>query len=276
MPTWPLTSTAKQAILKSFFSKRAIDCSQPAFCDQPAFLQEERKNPLILKAYAQFIEAQEYSREYLDSVQPKIEVTAEAVRAAVASDGRLGACVDASGMLGRMLDELGIWNYVAKSTLTIKFPGNLGPRYFWGIDEGEFTAPHAIVVAPPFSIIDSTIYHQPYEREQAALVPKIVLAETFQAATWTPEDIANNEVRSYLKRRGIAFTKFLRDNHPNMASSINDLPPRQIYYADTNLKYVIVAVGGATEKLEALDGYRPCGRTASEIFRDDVLPKLGT
>ncbi len=44
--------------------------------------------------------------------------------------------------------------------------------------------------------------------------------------------------------------------------------------ARATLKYVIVAVGGFVEQLEGVVGYKPCGRTALQIFNEDVVPKL--
>ncbi|SPA03030.1 hypothetical protein CBM2626_B60027 [Cupriavidus taiwanensis] len=56
----------------------------------------------------------------------------------VARDGQHGLCVVASGVLSRILDELGVWNYTAKSNLAIHFPLSVSvtPRYFYSIDQG--------------------------------------------------------------------------------------------------------------------------------------------
>lgn len=77
-----------------------------------------------------------------------------------------------------MLDRLNIWNYVAKATLTITFgTGSHEPQYFWVLDEGNFVASHAIVVALPFGVVDVTVKHQPYPPNVAALVPDVVVAD---------------------------------------------------------------------------------------------------
>lgn len=52
------------------------------------------------------------------------------------------------------------------------------------------------------------------------------------------------------------------------------LPSRLVKLADTELKYVIVAIGGFVEPLERLAAYKPGGRPALQIFNDDILPKL--
>jgi hypothetical protein len=65
--------------------------------------------------------------------------------------------------------------------------------------------------------------------------------------------------------------------HGNMFEVIADLSPRQLEPLSSDaprLRYIIVAVGGVIEQLEGVVGYKPCGRTALEIFSEDVLPKL--
>ena len=61
------------------------------------------------------------------------------------AEGRLGACIDLSMVLSRILDAEGIWNYVVKGSLTLTFPRSVqpGPIYFWPIDEGDFQAGQA-------------------------------------------------------------------------------------------------------------------------------------
>lgn len=50
------------------------------------------------------------------------------------------------------------------------------------------------------------------------------------------------------------------------------LPPRSVGVGKTELKYVITAVCGTIEPLEGITGYKPCGRTAIEIFNEDIRP----
>lgn len=156
---WRLSNLSKEKQLKRAFGNRGIDPSQVAFYDSPIFRAHEDQDPRILNTYAEHVEAKEYSAEYLLSAHKKIEAVAHAVGAAIRRDGRQGACVDASMMIGRMLDRLGVWNYVAKATLTIEFPDRSGidPIYFPDMDPTrQFAAAHMIVVAPPFGIIDVT------------------------------------------------------------------------------------------------------------------------
>lgn len=274
---WVLSDAAKQSALESTFQQHGIAFDAPGFYDDPNFLAREQRYPRYLELYAQYVEARAYDAAYLTDARRKIAVAAEVLRSEVERDGRVGACVDASGMLGRMLDRLGVWNYVAKATLTVEFPARSGltPRYFWSFDVGEFAAPHAIVIAPPYCVVDVTAKLQHYDAQRARLLPEMVLAEEFRASEWQPEDLANPQILAELRHHRISFDRFLQQQNPGMASVMKDLPPRAFAFGETRLKYVIVAVGGTIEPLEGVVGYKPNGRTAQSIFESDILPKLG-
>jgi len=174
-----------------------------------------------------------------------------------------------------MLDRLQIWNYVAKATLTITFGASgYNPEYFWVLDEGNFVASHAIVVAPPYGVVDVTVKQQPYPPDKRALLPEIVLADQFEPSTWVPDDLANPQVLSTVRSAGMRFADYLKSVHPQMLDVMSALPARLVRVGNVALKYVPVAVGGFVEQLEELTGYEPCGRAALEIFQNEVLPKL--
>lgn len=272
--TWPLSSLQEARRLERAFSNRRIPFEQPGFFDHPNFIEHERKDARFLELYARYVEARQYAPDYLVVAERKIEIAARALERAIADDGRMGACVDASGMLARMLDRLGVWNYVAKATLTISFPeaSGIDDRYFWVIDEGEFTAAHAVVVAPPFGIVDVTVRHQPYTEQEAALVPPITLAKEWQPARWTESDLANHAILGALAARHIPFEMFLKQQTPHMLDVMQVLPARSVRVGDAVLKYIVVAVGGTNEPLEEILGYQPAGRTAMQIYQQDIEP----
>lgn len=180
-------------------------------------------------------------------------------------------------MLGRILDRLGVWNYVAKATLTIKFPASSGisDRYFWNFDVGEFVAPHAVVVAPPFGVVDLTARKQAYSSGESDHIPNIILAKKWSLGNWEPADLANPIILADLRERRISFDTFLNKVRPDTANVIQSLPVRIVQEDGTTFKYVMVAVGGTIEPLEGVVGYRPGGRTALEIFERDIVPAFG-
>lgn len=224
-------------------------------------------------------EVRHYSEEYLADARHKIEVVAEAVRAAIAMDGRLGACVDASGMIGRMLDRLGIWNYVAKSSLSIHYPDSSGlaNSYFYAVDERKTAAPHAIVVAPPFYVVDVTAKYQAYDGIHADYLQGSILMDCYWPGEWGLNDLVAPEIILAARTYGMSLRYYVEKYHGHMLEVAEKLPARQQAPASPEhptLNYVIVAVGGAIEPLEGIVGYRPCNRTALDIFNEDVLPAL--
>ncbi|MEZ0506046.1 hypothetical protein ACAW49_00075 [Pseudomonas sp. Env-44] len=274
--TWKLSNAALEKKLEKLFEKDGIDFSNPGFYDEPNFLKKEQRDPRYLENYACYVEARSYDAVYLTEAKRKIDVAVQVLFEAVKKDGRLGACVDVSGMLGRMLDRLGVWNYVATTTLTIDFPARAErpPQYFWTFDTGSFTAAHAIVVAPPYCIVDVTAALQAYERPVRDFLPGFVVSETFTSASWKPEDLMNHKMLRSVPSQFGNFDAFLKITNPQMLSVMEALPARQVSQGETSLKYVIVAVGGTIEPLEGVVGYKPNGRTALTIFNQDILPRV--
>lgn len=275
---WPLSNPSRATKLERVFDGLGINVSSAGFHDLPQFISAESNNPNILQSYAALIEAKAYTVEYLTDARRKIEIAVKALGDLVATDGRLGMCVHASSTLGRLLDEMGIWNYVAKATLTITFPkaSGIGKRYFWAIDERAMTAPHAIVVAPPFGIIDLTVRHQPYADNEAEYLPSTVLADRFEIAAWHAEDLMNKALISELQRRRILVPDFLKKQCPSMWSAMQTIgsPARQLQIEQVQLKYVMTGVGGYSEKLREIEGYAPHGVRPGRILEEMILPKL--
>lgn len=276
---WRLTDEGTAEQLRRAFRSAGIDCSKPGFCDDREFLVIEQRDPRILEGYAHLIESQEYTPAYLDEARKKIEVVAEAVRAAIEADGSNSRCVHASAVIGRMLDELGIWNYQAKATLTITFPNHpeIEPVYFWAIDSSgrEFHSPHAIIVAPPFGIIDVTVKYQPYSSDvKRNLLPEKIVTDAFERATFDAGDLADDNLRLALHMQRIPFQQFMERRLPKWLEVFDWLPARSMKATNVNLKYVIIGVSGLQERLKDIKSWTFAGRTPLQIYEQDVLPKL--
>src|SRR5690606_23422224 len=157
--------------------------------------------------------------EELDEAERKIRVAADAVADRVARDGRQGLCVVASGILSRMLDELGVWNYTAKSNLTVRFPPSVSsePRFCYSIDHGQCVAPHAVVVAPPFTVIDVTVKHQFYDED--ALVqwlPPIAMSKELRPYRVASNELVSPSARAELRMHGVTVERYLAQNKSDM------------------------------------------------------------
>ena len=276
---WPLSNQTSQTQVEEWFVRRDIDPSKPGLHDSAAFLRAERQDPRALNLVARLVEARTYSAEDLLSADNKVQVAADAVGNRVARDGRPGLCVVASGILSRILDELGVWNYTAKSNLAIYFPRAVSrePRYFYSIDVGRFTAPHAIVVAPPFAVVDVTVKHQAYDdKAMAYVLPALAMTKEFRPYRLSLAELIAPEVRADLSMQGMPIERFLARDRPEMLELMRHLPARELVFGESRLGYGLVAVGGYQEPLRELHGQNCSidGMTPIEIYERDVLPRL--
>lgn len=275
---WPLTNPKEQARLEGQFQKLGIDFSKPGFHDSAAFLAVERVRPEILDDYARYVEVRTYSEAELQTAQRKIEVAAGVVSAAVKADGRHGLCVTASGVLSRMLDELGVWNFCVKGTMTVTFPPAVSgiKQCFYALDAGTFEAPHAFVVAPPFLVIDASVSAQSYPSDpMRACLPPLIMQRDFIPYRWKDDDIASPLVRM-TRLAGTSVKRYLQTNNPLMLKRMDEFPARLAVYPGGNCAYVVTAIGGYAEKLADLTSVHTLlvGKQPIELFETQVLPQL--
>lgn len=178
-----------------------------------------------------------------------------------------------------MLDELGVWNYTAKSNLTVHFPGSVSPepRYFYAIDHGQFVAPHAIVVAPPFTVVDVTVKHQLYDEEaMGQWLPPMVMTKGLLPYRVTSNELVSPSARAELRMLGMTVERYLARDKSDMLELMGQLPSRETTLDGGRLGYGLVAVGGYQERLRDLHGANCSidGLTPVEIYEQDVLPRL--
>lgn len=234
------------AEIEKIFTKMQIPYEAPGFYDHPNFLKEERKNSQFLEIYAAYVYKRQYSDEYLKYAKSTILKISEIFSQALQRNNRLGACIDASNTVSRILDRFGIWNFVIKGCLTMKFPSeaNIPDASFWQIDVGKYEAAHAWLFCPPFNVLDLTIKHQPYTLEEAKYLPIFLVNEVKTLGIPQLSDVASPMAIAYLGKVAIEdqFNKLLR-----FQKIINT----QDFNVDrTVFKYIPLAMGLSEEPLE--------------------------
>ncbi|MBV7541992.1 hypothetical protein [Acidovorax sp. sic0104] len=273
-----MSNPIEEQRLASQFSKLGVDISVPGFQDSPAFLAEEARRPEVMDDYARFVEARGYTEEELALAQRKVEVAAEVVAAAVHADGRLGLCTVASGVLSRILDAMGVWNYCAKASMAITFPPSvsLEKRTFYTLDSGDTVAAHAVVVAPPFLIVDATASAQPFDDvAMSAALPKLVLEKEFTPYQWADDDLAAPHVLHALSRQGVSLRSYLRSELPELFENLKALPGRRVAIPGGSLDYVVTGVAGLVETLpEIPEAQYLAGMSPQQLYEERVLPRL--
>ena len=146
--------------LETMFDKLGIDYSRPGFYDTPEFKEVEEGALAFITSYAEYIDTLTFSPEYLGRARRRTSEAAEFMFAELVKDGRRGACIDASGVLQRILDRELIWNYMPDGGLRIQYPeeSKIPDSYFWPIVHPDNPAQtgHAWLRVPPYVIVDIT------------------------------------------------------------------------------------------------------------------------
>src|SRR5215831_19415943 len=140
-----------------------VPTDSPDFLNNPEWIAYVGGHPELLETFAAFVICHNYSNDYLDKSERVIRIAAETLNKEIVSDGRIGACIDAAGVLSQILEKEGIWSFQVGGSLTGEFPAESGiaPMHFYSKDIGrDFVVAHSWVVAPPFKIIDVTIKEQ--------------------------------------------------------------------------------------------------------------------
>jgi hypothetical protein len=256
-------------------SSRGVDIDKPNFLNNTEFIEYLGKEPKFIETYACFVQRRFLSNSYLRHSQNVIEIASRVLHNELISDGRQGACIDASGVLSQSLEMLGIWSYQVVGSLTVSFPkSGIDPLYFYSRDSGDFAAAHSWIVAPPFAIVDITISTQPYRAGVNALLPDVVLQRDVQNAEYTIEDLCSPDYLAAAQFAGIDKSNMEKDMYENLADFHSAFRPSRLTHHSTELKYIpmgIVSFDGALDVNKSL-----ClnGRSGFAIYNDLILPKV--
>jgi hypothetical protein len=148
--------------LETLFQSVGIDYENPGFYDSPPFLAAEQRDPSFLDRYSEYVERRIYEPAYIHRIRNLVPRLAAFVYRHLQEEGRLGACIDVSGMFSRMLDLEGVWAYAVGGRVTVNFPAHseVQPSHFGVIGGESNVAAHMWVKAPPFVVIDISLPEQ--------------------------------------------------------------------------------------------------------------------
>lgn len=241
-----------------------------------AALRIERINPNYLETYAKYVVSKDYTPEYLDKARKEIPKICEILFKELYTDGRLGACIDASMVLSRILEKEGYWNYIVKGSLAIDFPPelNIETKYFWTYDHGNFSSAHSWVYAPPFNVIDITVKQQGYSMGESKHLPNFVITEDFNEFTVSYKALISPEVRLYLRNQGIRNSEMLSHVEPRLPIFWKSFKPNLVEASNVKLQYIPVAMGAPEEKSEKITSLKLNNRYGIDIYNQLVKPKL--
>ena len=262
-------------LLRKAFEKLNIDYSKIGFYDSLEFIENERLDPKFLEKYAEYVSKKDLTRDYISKAYVEIPFIAKLLNEELIKDGRLGACIDISIILTRILEKEGYWNYQTKGSLTIKFPkkSNIKTLHFWSVDFGEFNAGHSWIVAPPFTIIDLAVKQQVFKNGQEKHIPNFICSASKKTTSISDIDIISPEASAYFDLNGITKNKLLHVRN-DFYEFIKKFPPIEAVDNQLILKYITTGISAPDQPLEKVATLNLNGKFGYEIYNDVIKPKL--
>ncbi|HCD34625.1 MAG TPA: hypothetical protein DER01_19615 [Phycisphaerales bacterium] len=249
-----------------------VDISQPGFYDDPRFVAQEQSNPAFLDCYASFVRRVDRTAVYDQEARARIRAVCDFLYNQLATDGRLGACVDISMGVSRFLELLGVWNYCAQGGMTIEFHDSVGLSTIYLAPVGgtqDKATGHAWVVAPPFEIVDISIGLQPYKREVGNLLPHYILADSVRKTSGTVNDwLDPDDYMHFVRRFGRKPT--MTDLQKLVGSDVIDRSVHYgVHYVDhtsCKIKYLTCGVSAPNAPFERMACLQLNGSNTTELW----------
>jgi hypothetical protein len=262
------------AELQTFFREIGIDPDRPGFYDQPAFLEAERRDHRFIKTYAQYIDVLPLDEQYLGRSREVTIQLANYLFEELTRDGRHGACIDISGTAMRMLEEEGIWSYMADGALVITFPPRSGleRRYFSPIMHPNNPAKtgHAWLRVPPFRVLDLSLPRQEYRAQEREYLQNYVAADAVEVASPTTiRDLMENEATAYFIQH---FHRLPTMNDlpviaPGVREYMNEFHPFEVPHGECRLRYIPTSVSAMDAPLDRMRNLCLSGQYPAALYR---------
>lgn len=260
--------------LCTLFTGCRIPTDKPGFYDHPRFLAAEKSDPIYLNCYARFVQQRPRDDKYEARVRRVVPRVAKILHRELEAEGRLGACVDMSMVLSRILDEEQIWNYEVKGALTLTFPRLIqrDPIYFWPMDIDGPKDGHVWVSAPPYNVVDLTVREQPYPNPtMGKMIAPFVLLDSIRPVEPTVDDIVSAEARMLVRRQyGVIPPDLHFQENPTLRDVFAGFPANESRIGGVRMRYVPCAFGASEKPLEGITNQRWNGRYGFEIYRDMI------
>jgi hypothetical protein len=262
--------------LDSELRAAGVDTSQFGFYDQPSSL-----NPTILReAYARWVQLRPRDVAYDAYVRTVVPRLCELIISAFEADNWHGGCVEASTMMARMLDRLGIWSFSVIGSTTFEVLSRDLCCGFYRHDFQDFqdaVLGHAWVVIPPYGVVDATVALQQWGYDPIKqFLPPFVAAENTRRILPHVSDVVSWRLRSHYD-----FTDGYLDEalhlrlEPDLLKFGMDFPAVQIEDGPLNMRYVPLHIYMSDGPLETINENGEMGRSGKQIWDQVVALVLG-
>lgn len=256
-----------------------VDTGRFGFYDQPAFIEQERRDGQFLERYAEWVQSRPRTEEYVRRVREVVPRLATFLANLFESEDMQRSCVHASSMMPRILDRLGVWSFGLKGSMVMEVAEEELWRGQSMCDVEAFPGAelgHAWIVAPPYVVIDPTIRLQnPPGDPMNAYLPPVVAVEDAPTVRPTVDDVVSSEVRAhYAMREGRADERLHHRLAPQLARFGGEFPAREVRFGPLSLRYVPAGVRVSDVGLEEINGAGD-RLTGAEVWNEHVLPAFG-
>lgn len=265
---------SRAAELEDRFRSLGIDFGRPGFYDMPEFLAQERLDPRLLEAYAEWVLVRPRGADENAKIREVVPRLADIVNSRLRRHDWIGGCVAITGMVSRMLDRMGIWNAAFKGSATITNVGTAETRHFAIVDESQgagYQTGHMWLAVPPFDIVDMTLRFQHWQQDpfQEAIQP-VLLAESTEVVQPRLEDLVAPDLRRRYRDPDLHNKKL-----PDQKRFGRIFPARRFTAGDCEFRLVPSGVSMTDVPLERINVHGSRGAPAIEIWREDVAPAFG-
>lgn len=271
----PRTTTAVTdfACLDSELTACGIDTSQFAFYDQASQFAPE----ILREKYARWVSLRPRDADYDARVRDVVPRLCELIIEAFDGDNWHGGCVEASTMMARMLDKLGIWSFSVLGSTTFEVESLGLACGFYHHDFQDFpdaVLGHAWVVVPPYGVVDATVALQQWGDDPITqFLPSFVAADTVQRISPHVSDVISWRMRYHISHTDQHLDEALHLRlEPNLLKFGLDFPAVEIEDGPLAMRYVPMQIFLSDGPLEEINAGGAIGRTGRQIWDQVVRP----
>lgn len=267
---------------EEFFRKARIDYSKPGFYDEPAFIENEKRNPSFLEIYADYIDSMSFCSDYLEKAKITTLEIIGFVYNKLLLDGLKGACLDVCNIISRFMEKEGIWNYVVKGGSTISFDRNTGLNTTYCAPIMTYDNPavvgHAWIVVPPFRVVDITFSRQHYTRGEEKYLQGFIAEENVNKATLKVKDLMDMDAINFFfnKNRRLPTIQDIEILSPGLLSVIEKYGIFTVKLSQATIKYISCGISFCEAQLEGVKNIKLCGKSPIELHKEFLSNKRST
>lgn len=250
-----------------------IDTTQFGFYDQTCALTPKD----LREKYARWVSLRPRDDAYDVHVRNVVPKLCALIIEAFEADNWHGGCVEASCMMSRMLDRLGVWSFSVLGSTTFEVESLGLACGFYKHDFQDFqdaVLGHAWVVVPPYGVVDATVCLQYWGDDPITqLLPEFVAEETMRRIAPDVSDVVSWRMRNSISQMDEFLDPQLHLRlEPDLLKFGMDFPAVQISDGPLNMRYVPMTIYISDGPLETINAEGFIGRNGGQIWDQVVGP----